>query len=46
MGKLITRFYPQIYQSRVGKIAILTASIVASLLRRKPVKWAATAESA
>ena len=24
MGKLITRFYPQVYQSRVGKIAILT----------------------
>jgi 3-hydroxyacyl-CoA dehydrogenase/enoyl-CoA hydratase/carnithine racemase len=24
MGKLITRFYPQIYQSRVGKIALLT----------------------
>jgi 3-hydroxyacyl-CoA dehydrogenase/enoyl-CoA hydratase/carnithine racemase len=24
MGKLITRFYPQVYQSRVGKIALLT----------------------
>ena len=24
MGKLITRFYPQFYQSRVGKIALLT----------------------
>ena len=24
MGKIITRFYPQFYQSRVGKIALLT----------------------